>query len=68
MDAIRAQRNAFPNDFRRSAEAAHLQQEYGQSTKEELADADKRYAVAGRLISNRGAFLLIPDGSDQIQL
>ncbi len=68
LDAIRAQRNAFPNDFRRSAEAAHLQQEYGQSSKEELADADKRYAVAGRLIRNRGAFLLIQDGSDQIQL
>ncbi|PLW70284.1 lysine--tRNA ligase [Pseudohalioglobus lutimaris] len=68
LDAIREQRNAYPNDFRRTAEAGHLQQEYGGSTKEELASADKHYAVAGRLIRNRGAFLLIQDGSDQIQL
>ena len=65
LDAIREQRNAFPNDFRRTAEAAHLQQEYGESAKEELEAADKHYAVAGRLIRNRGAFLLIQDGSAQ---
>jgi len=65
---LRAQRNAFPNDFRRTAVAAHLQREYGGSTKEELEAAGKEYAVAGRLIRNRGAFLLIQDGSDAIQL
>ncbi len=68
LDAIREKRNAFPNDFRRSAEAGHLQREYGESSKEELEALDKRYSVAGRLIRNRGAFLLIQDGSDQIQL
>lgn len=62
------QRNAFPNDFRRSAMAGQLQREYGESSKEELEQADKRYAVAGRPIRNRGAFLLIQDDSDQIQL
>jgi len=68
LEAIRQKRNAFPNDFRRSAEAGHLQREYGASSKEELEAADQRYAVAGRLIRNRGAFLLIQDGSGQIQL
>lgn len=68
LDAIRGQRNAFPNDFRRTAGAGHLQQEYGDSSKEDLASASKHYAVAGRLVRNRGAFLLIQDGSDQIQL
>jgi lysyl-tRNA synthetase class 2 len=68
LDAIRKQRIAFPNDFRRTAEAGHLQREYGASSKEELEAADKHYAVAGRLIRNRGAFLLIQDGTDQIQL
>jgi lysyl-tRNA synthetase class 2 len=68
LDAIREQRNAFPNDFRRTAEAGHLQREYSGSSKEELEAADKHYAVAGRLIRNRGAFLLIQDGTDQIQL
>jgi len=68
LTQLRAQRNAFPNDFRRTAMAAHLQREYGGSSKEELEQADRVYAVAGRLIRNRGAFLLIQDGSDQIQL
>ena len=66
---IRERRSAFPNDFRRTAEAAHLQREYGESGKEELEALDKHYAVAGRLVRNRGAFLLIQDGSDaSIQL
>lgn len=68
LDDIRTQRNAFPNDFRRTAEASQLQQEYGEASKEELLSANQHYAVAGRLIRNRGAFLLIQDGSDQIQL
>ena len=68
LDAIREKRNAFPNDFRRTGEAHQLQQEYAESSKEELETADKHFSVAGRLIRNRGSFLLIQDGSDQIQL
>ncbi len=68
LDALRESGDAFPNDFRRTAEAAELQQQYGESSKEELEAADKHFSVAGRLIRNRGAFLLIQDGSDQIQL
>jgi lysyl-tRNA synthetase class 2 len=65
---LRARRNPFPNDFRRTAMAGHLQREYGASAKDELEQADRSYAVAGRLIRNRGAFLLIQDDSGQIQL
>jgi lysyl-tRNA synthetase class 2 len=65
---IRERRNAFPNDFRRSAEAGHLQAEYGASEKAELEAADRVFAVAGRLVRDRGAFLLIQDDSGQIQL
>ena len=68
LDAIREKRNAFPNDFRRTAEAGELQRVHGESSKEELETADQHFSVAGRLIRNRGAFLLIQDGSDQIQL
>ena len=68
LGQLREKRNAFPNDFRRTAMAGHLQREYGESSKEELEQADKTYAVAGRLVRNRGAFLLIQDGEDQIQL
>ena len=62
LDAIRAERNPFPNDFSRTAEAAHLQAEYGASAKEVLEAADKHYSVAGRLIRNRtdhGAVLIL---------
>ncbi|RLA48890.1 MAG: lysine--tRNA ligase [Gammaproteobacteria bacterium] len=65
---LRDKRNPFPNDFRRTAMADHLHREYGESSKEELEQANRVYAVAGRLIRNRGAFLLIQDGADQIQL
>ena len=68
LTQLRGKRNAFPNDFRRTAMAGHLQREYGESGKEELEQANREYAVAGRLIRNRGAFLLIQDDSDQIQL
>ncbi|NCF18016.1 MAG: lysine--tRNA ligase [Haliea sp.] len=65
---LRQQRNPFPNDFRRSAVAGDLQAEYGDHSKEALEEANREFAVAGRLVRNRGAFLLIQDGSDQIQL
>ena len=68
LAGLREKGNAYPNDFRRTAEAGHLQREYGESTKEELEQAGQVYAVAGRLVRNRGAFLLIQDGSGQIQL
>jgi lysyl-tRNA synthetase class 2 len=48
--------------------ADDLQREFGDCSKEELEQAHRVYAVAGRLVRNRGAFLLLQDGSDQIQL
>ena len=68
LDQLRRKRNAFPNDFRRTALAGELQAKYSEKGKEELEAADELFSVAGRLIRNRGAFLLIQDGSDQIQL
>jgi lysyl-tRNA synthetase class 2 len=65
---IRAKRNPFPNDFRRTAMADELQREYGECSKEQLEADNKEFSVCGRLIRNRGAFLLIQDGNDQIQL
>ena len=66
LSGLREQRNPFPNDFRRTALAADLQKDYGHCSKEELEEAGQRFAVAGRLVRNRGAFLLIQDGSDQV--
>ena len=65
---LRTLGNAFPNDFRRSAMAGDLQETYGLETKEALAERNESFAVAGRLIRNRGSFLLIQDGSDTLQL
>ena len=65
---LRADGVAFPNDFRRTEQAGVLQGEYGESSKEELEAANREFTVAGRLIRNRGAFLLIQDESGQIQL
>lgn len=68
LTELRGSGNPFPNDFRRTAEAAELQREFGDSDKAELEESNREFAVAGRLIRNRGAFLLIQDGSDTIQL
>ena len=68
LAALREAGNPFPNDFRRTAEAGWLQAEYGACGKEELEERNAEYAVAGRLIRNRGAFLLMQDGSGQVQL
>ena len=68
LTQLRASGNAFPNDFRRTAFADELQEKYGDEGKEELEAQNSVFSVCGRLIRNRGAFLLIQDGKDQIQL
>ena len=68
LATLREEGNPFPNDFRRTALAAELQSDFAEASKEELEASSQEFAVAGRLIRNRGAFLLIQDGSDTIQL
>ncbi len=68
LASIRAKRNPFPNDFRRTAMADELQREYGECSKEQLEADGQVFSVCGRLVRNRGAFLLVQDGKDQIQL
>ena len=68
LTEMRTKGNAFPNDFRRTAYADELQKKYGDEGKEELETQNTVFSVCGRLIRNRGAFLLIQDGKDQIQL
>lgn len=65
---LRDSGNAFPNDFRPAHKAAALQQEFGEASKPELEELGKQVSVAGRLIRNRGAFLVIQDSGGQIQL
>lgn len=68
LAALRERGPAFPNDFRRSAMAGDLQQRYAEVDKQALEQANEVYAVCGRLIRDRGAFLQIQDGSGDIQL
>ncbi len=64
---IREQRNAYPNDFRRDAYAEDLQQEFADKEKPELVELDHKVSIAGRIVRNRGAFMLLQDMTGQIQ-
>lgn len=68
LQELRNQGNAFPNDFRRDAVAADLHARFADDTKETLEAAQHPAKVAGRLIRMRGPFMVIQDGSGQIQL
>jgi len=59
---------AFPNDFRRKDLAQNLQQEYQNHTKEELAANPISVQLGGRIMLNRGAFMVLQDVSGRIQL
>jgi len=65
---LRQQGNAFPNDFRRSHYCGDVQKQYQDSSKAELEKANIPLKVAGRLMLNRGAFMVIQDPSGRLQL
>ncbi|MGK0498876.1 MAG: lysyl-tRNA synthetase class 2 [Oceanicoccus sp.] len=67
LAAIREQRNAFPNSFRRKDYAQDLQVELGDKEKQALEVLDRRAAVAGRIMAKRGPFLVLQDMSGRIQ-
>ncbi len=68
LHALRSECNPFPNDFRRDSLVSVLHEKFGETTKEELESAQNAVKVAGRVIRMRGPFMVIQDGSGQIQL
>ena len=68
LSDMREQGGAFPNTFRRDASAAWLQAEYGDKTKEELAEMGIQVAVAGRMMLDRKAFKVVQDMTGRIQI
>ena len=73
LAAIRSEAEAaggtpFPNDFRPANQAASLQADYGEESKEALESLQFQVSVAGRVIRNRGAFMVLQDASGTIQL
>ncbi|HEY9036110.1 MAG TPA: lysine--tRNA ligase [Pseudomonadales bacterium] len=68
LAAIRAQGNAFPNQYRRDSLSHALQEELGDKDKAVLEQLDRQAAVAGRIMARRGPFLVLQDASGRIQL
>ncbi|MDG2175497.1 MAG: lysine--tRNA ligase [Gammaproteobacteria bacterium] len=68
LNVIREKRNAFPNDFRRQDLAVDLHATHGESDKETLAGKEIAACVGGRIIRQRGPFIVIQDAGGQIQL
>ena len=67
LTALREQGNAFPNTFRRDSYAQDLQDAHGEKSKEELEGAGIKVSIAGRVMLNRGAFMVLQDMSGRIQ-
>ncbi len=69
LAAIREKQSvAFPNDFRRNSYIADLLV-FGEGKDKEALEADKKtIKIAGRLMLNRGAFMVIQDMTSRIQL
>ncbi|MBA1249295.1 lysine--tRNA ligase [Pseudomonas luteola] len=69
LAALRAeQRIAFPNDFRRDSYCADLQKAYEGKSKEELAEVGIKVKIAGRIMLNRGAFMVLQDMTGRLQV
>ena len=69
LDVLRTQEGAtFPNQFHPAHSANELQTGFGDQSKEQLEALAKMVSIAGRVIRNRGAFIVVQDSSGQIQL
>jgi lysyl-tRNA synthetase class 2 len=72
LATLRAQGNAFPNDFARENLAADVHANHGGKPKEELEEHPVHVSVAGRMMLKRvmgkASFATIQDMSGQIQL
>jgi lysyl-tRNA synthetase, class II len=68
LAAVREQGIAFPNDFRRDSLCADLQKQYEGKSKEELEAAAIPVKIAGRIMLNRGAFMVLQDTSGRLQV
>ena len=68
LNIIKEKRNAFPNDFRRQDVSLALHTAYGESDKETLEGKEISACVAGRIIRQRGPFIVIQDVGGQMQL
>ena len=72
LDVMREGGNAYPNDFRRTALAGQLHQNFDTHEDEALRGEHIRVAVSGRMMVKRvmgkASFIKIQDRTGQIQL
>ena len=69
LDSLRAEHGSpYPNNFKPKNKADSLQRGFGEQSKEQLQSLNKVVSVAGRIIRNRGAFIVLQDSSGHIQL
>ena len=68
LHALREQGFKWPNSFRRDSWAGDLQDAHKDTSREQLAEQRQQVQVAGRLMLNRGAFMVLQDMTDRIQL
>ena len=61
--------SAWPNTFKREHYAQDLQEQFAEKSKEEIDAGERVYvSVAGRVMLNRGSFIVIQDMTGRIQL
>ena len=68
LQHLRQQGKAFPNDFRRDSCAADLHERFAEAERDSLEEQQHPARLAGRVVRMRGPFMVIQDGSGQIQL
>ncbi|MGY8810112.1 MAG: lysine--tRNA ligase [Pseudomonadales bacterium] len=68
LAAAREKGAVFPNDFRPDSYCGDLQKTYADKSKEELAESAMPVKVAGRIMLNRGAFMVLQDMTGRLQV
>ena len=72
LDALRAEGQAYPNDFRKDTTAGSLHRRFDGCEAEELAQVEEQFSLAGRMMAKRVmgkiAFVRLQDRSGSIQL
>ena len=71
LHALKAEANAYPNDFRPNSNAAELHLRFADDDVETLAEVEETFALAGRMLAKRVmgkiAFVKVQDGTGSMQ-
>ena len=71
LNALRAETNAYPNDFHPNTNSAELHERFADDDTEALAEVDETFALAGRMMAKRVmgkiAFVKVLDGTGTMQ-